>query len=264
MLNVEFKMGVLLLRFGENKNMAESFELTSRQESILRLIVTLHVDTAGTVASGTLVDQYGLNISPATVRNEMARLEDLGYLQQPHTSAGRIPTEKGFRYYVQRLMQERALPQSEQRKIAHQFHQTRDHIDAWLPLASSVLAKTANAAAVLIATHGLAVLLVLVMEGGSVEQHMLSLSELMPQTALREAADRLNQVCAGLNSGQIEARIHDFPPLETDVAKLVISIMHNVEDEPSDDIYYHGMSDLLHSPEFSEPDSSSVGLVRSL
>ncbi|MDF1515548.1 MAG: heat-inducible transcriptional repressor HrcA, partial [Anaerolineae bacterium] len=259
--------------------MVESLDLTPRQESILRLIVKLHVDTAGTVASRTLVDQYGLNISPATVRNEMARLEDLGYLQQPHTSAGRIPTEMGFRYYVQRLMEESVLPQSEQRKIAHQFHQARDHIDTWLPLASSVLAKTARAAAVLtaprstiatfkhlelIATHGRTVLLIMVLEGGSVEQQMLSLSELMPQTSLREAADRLNQVCAGLNASQIEARLNEFPPLETDIAKLVISLMHNVEEELSDDIYYYGMSDLLNSPEFSEPDTTSLSLVRSL
>ncbi len=259
--------------------MVESHELTPRQESILRLIVKSHVDTAGTVASRALVDQYSLTISPATVRNEMARLEELGYLQQPHTSAGRIPTEIGFRYYVQRLMEERALPQSEQRKIAHQFHQARDHIDTWLPLASSVLAKTAQAAAVLtaprsthaifkhlelISTHGHAVLLILVLEGGSVEQQMLSLSELMPQTALREAADRLNQACTGLNTSQIEARIHEFPSLETDIAKLVTSIMHNVEDEPSDEIYYYGLSDLLRSPEFAETDISSANLVRSL
>ena len=256
--------------------MVESFELTPRQQSILRLIVRLHVDTAGTVASRTLVDQYDLNISPATVRNEMA---ELGFLQQPHTSAGRVPTEMGFRYYVQRLMKERALPQSEQRKIAHQFHQARDHIDTWLPLATSVLSKSARGAAILtaprsthatfkhlemISTHGHAVLLILVLEGGSVEQQLLSLSEYMPQNALREAADRLNQVCAGLNTGQIEARMHEFPPLETDIANLVVSIMHNVEDEPSDELYYHGLYDLLRSPEFSEPDSSSVNLVRSL
>ncbi len=259
--------------------MVESHELTPRQESILRLIVKSHVDTAGTVASRALVDQYNLTISPATVRNEMARLEELGYLQQPPTSAGRIPTEIGFRYYVQRLMEERALPQSEQRKIAHQFHQARDHIDTWLPLASSVLAKTAQAAAVLtaprsthatfkhlelISTHGHAVLLILVLDGGSVEQQMLSLSELMPQTALREAADRLNQACTGLNTSQIEDRIHEFPSLETDIAKLVTSIMHNVEDEPSDEIYYYGLSDLLRSPEFAETDISSANLVRSL
>jgi heat-inducible transcriptional repressor len=257
----------------------ESIELTPRQESILRLIVRLHVDTAGTVASRTLVEEYNLNVSPATVRNEMAYLEELGFLQQPHTSAGRIPTEMGFRYYVQRLMEERALPQAEQRKIAHQFHQARDQIDTWLPLASSVLAKSAKAAAVLtaprsehatfkhlemISTHGRAVLLVLVLEGGSIEQQMLSLSEYMPQAALREAADRLNQVCAGLNTGQIEARIHEFPPLENDIASLVVSIMHNVEDELSDELYSYGLSDLLRYPEFSELGSSSANLVQSL
>ncbi|HHE71161.1 MAG TPA: HrcA family transcriptional regulator, partial [Chloroflexi bacterium] len=73
-------------------------KLTARQEMLLRLIIKEHVQTASTVASRTLVERYKLNISPATVRNEMARLEETGYLSQPHTSAGRIPTEKGFRY----------------------------------------------------------------------------------------------------------------------------------------------------------------------
>lgn len=259
--------------------MVEAYNLTPRQESLLGLIVKLHVDTASTVASRALVEQYGLNISPATVRNEMSRLEELGFLHQPHTSAGRVPTEMGFRYYVQRLMEERALPQSEQRKIAHQFHQARNHIDAWLPLASSVLAKTTRAAAVLtaprsthatfkhvelIATHGRAVLLILVLEGGSIEQQMLSLSEYMPQSALREAADRLNQVCAGLNTVQIEAHIGDFPPLETDIANLVLSMMRNVESEPSDELYYYGLSDLMRSPEFADTDGASLDLFRSL
>jgi heat-inducible transcriptional repressor len=98
-----------------------------------------------------LVAHYDLDVSPATVRNDMARLEEMGYLLQPHTSAGRIPTEAGFRYFVERLMTERALPRTEQRMIAHQFHQAREHIGAWLPLASSVLAKAAQAAAILTA-----------------------------------------------------------------------------------------------------------------
>ncbi len=259
--------------------MVEAETLTPRQELLLRLIVKEHVETVDTVASRTLVDRYHLDVSPATVRTEMARLEDLGYLLQPHTSAGRVPTELGFRYFVERLMEEHSLPQNEQRTIAHQFYQARDHIEEWLPLASTVLARAAQTAAILtaprtsrstfkhlelIATHGRAVLLILVMEGGTVEQQMLVLSEPMTQSALRDAADRLNQVCAGLDADQIQSHMREFPPLETDVAQIVLSIMADIEGEPSDEIYYHGLSDLLQAPEFTATEEASTVLVRVL
>ena len=254
-------------------------KLSPRQEMLLRLIVKEHVETAGTVASGTLVDHYDLGVSPATVRNEMARLEDLGYLHQPHTSAGRVPTDRGFRYFVERLMEDHALPQNEQRTIAHQFYQARDRIEEWMPLASTVLARAAQAAAILtaprtsgaifkhlelIATHGRAVLLILVMEGGTVEQQMLVLSEPMNQIALREAADRLNQTCAGQDAEQIKVRMREFPPLETDIARLVLSIMEDAQGQLSDEVYYYGLSELLQAPEFAIAEDASTSLVRIL
>lgn len=257
--------------------MTESENLTSRQGLLLKLIVREHVEATVPVASRTLVDKYKLDFSPATVRNEMARLEELGYLSQPHTSAGRLPTEAGFRYFVERLMEEQSLPVVEQRRIAHQFHQARDHIEAWLPLASSVLAQVSGGASVvtaprtlqpvykhleLIATHGRAVLLILVLQGGSVEQQILALSEPMAQIALREAADRMNQMFAGQSIAQIEACIGDLPRLEADIATLVISIMRNAEDSPSDEIYQHGLSDLLQEPEFVDGDVASTSVVR--
>jgi heat-inducible transcriptional repressor len=259
--------------------MSELRTLTPRQEMVLRLIVKEHVETAGTVASRTLVERYNLDVSPATVRNEMSLLEELGYLLQPHTSAGRIPTDVGWRYFVERLMEEHTLPQTEQRMIAHQFYQARDRIEEWLPLASTVLARAAQAAAILtaprttrsifkhlelISTHGRAVLLILVTEGGIVEQQMLVLSEPMTQVGLREAADRLNQICVGLDAEQIQERMREVPLLEADIARIVIGMLHGAERELSDEIYYHGLSELFLSPEFSITDEASANLVRVL
>jgi len=259
--------------------MTEIKELSPRQELLLQLIVKEHVANAGTVASRALVDTYNLEFSPATVRNEMSRLEELGFLLQPHTSAGRVPTEAGYRYFVQRLMREGELPRPEKRMIAHQFHQARKHFEEWLPLASNVLAKTANVAGVitaprtnhaafkhleLISTRGRAVLLILVMEGGSVEQQMLVLAEQMSQQSLREAADRLNHVCAGLSAAEIAQRKLEFPPLEVSIADLVISTMEHVEDEPTGEMFYYGLSDLLREPEFAIGDNASNNVVRVL
>ena len=108
---------------------AASDQLTTRQAQLLRLIVQEYVRTADEVASRTLVERYQLDISPATARNEMARLEEMGYLHQPHTSAGRRPTVVGFHYFVERLMEEQSLPPMEQRMITHQFYQARDRVE---------------------------------------------------------------------------------------------------------------------------------------
>ena len=98
-------------------------ELTRRQRTILGLVVREHVKSAAPVSSRALVESYGLEVSTATVRNELARLEELGYLTHPHTSAGRSPTRRGYRHFVERLLGEVELPLPERRTIAHQFHQ---------------------------------------------------------------------------------------------------------------------------------------------
>ncbi len=254
-------------------------EPTPRQAMLLALIVQDHVRTAAPVASQMLVSHYHLNMSTATVRNEMARLEELGYLWQPHTSAGRLPTVAGYRYFVERLMQEQELPMPEQRMIAHQFYQAQQDVEQWLPLAASVLAhKTRGAALVtaprairalykhleLIVTHGRAVLLVLVLHGGLVEQQVLVLPELMSQNALSDAADRLNQVCAGLSADEIRARRSEFPALEGDVMDLVISLMRQAEAPKVEEIYRQGVTELLQEPEFAESEGHTAGVLRVL
>jgi len=257
----------------------EAAELTNRQAMLLGLIVQEHVRTATPIASRALVERYHLDVSSATVRNEMARLEELGYLVQPHTSAGRIPTEQGFRYFVERLMEEQTLPLSERRKIAHQFHQAQEHREQWMPLAASVLARMTRSAAIvtapravcaiykhleLIATHGRAVLLVLVLEGGAVEQQMLVLPQIFSQGALSEIASRLNQICSGLTAEQIKQQLQFLSSSEVDIARLLISLMAARQDTPADSIYQHGLSRLLREPEFAEGEVESAGLIRVL
>lgn len=259
--------------------MMEASELTPRQAQLLGYIVKEHIRTAAPVASRSLVEYYHLDISPATVRNEMARLEELGYLLQPHTSAGRVPTEAGFRYFVERLMEEQTLPVAEQRRIAHQFYQARDHIDEWLPLAASVVAHTTRNAALvtppqavracyrhveLLSTHGRAVLLVLVLEGGTVRQQALVLPEYLPQNTLSDIADRLNQLFTGLTADHIRQHLSELAPLERDFAQLVLSLMEEAKDLPAEAVYRHGLSQLLREPEFAEGEERSQSLIRVL
>ena len=253
-------------------------QLTPRQQTILGLVVREYVKSAAPVSSRVLVEDYGLQVSSATVRNELALLEEMGYLTHPHTSAGRVPTPKGYNHFVERLLGETELPLQERRTIAHQFHQARPDFEQWMPLAASVLARSTNGAALvtapqaaqarykhlqLISTQGRSVLLVLVLQGGVIKQQMLNLVELLDQQSLNEASDRLNQICNGLTTAEIESRIHMLPQFEADVAGLVIDIMHRADAHTTGTVYRDGLSEVLQSPEFVEGDNAQ-GLMRVL
>ena len=128
-------------------------ELTDRQKVLLTLVIHDYIRTAQPVGSQHMVEHYKLDMSSATVRNEMALLTDLGYLRQPYTSAGRVPTEEGYRYFVGKLLQQTELPANTRRTISHQFYQTRQELDQWLRLAASVLAHQSRGASLVTAPH---------------------------------------------------------------------------------------------------------------
>jgi len=251
-------------------------DLTPRQQTVLGLVVREYVSSASPVSSRALVGRYGLGISTATVRNELAQLEELGYLTHPHTSAGRLPPHQGYRYFVERLLGEVNLPLHERRTIAHQFHQARRDFEQWMPLATSVLARTARGAALvtapqatesrykhlqLISTQGRLVLLILVLRGGTVKQQLLTLVEPLGQEALNEISDRLNQACNGLATDEIQTRVNALPPLEADVTRLVVDTMQRADVHTAEVVYRDGLSEVLQQPEFAEGEKAQ-GLVR--
>jgi heat-inducible transcriptional repressor len=215
-------------------------ELTERQEHLLGLVVREYVTTPNPVSSKTLVEKYGLKVSSATVRNDLVTLENLGYLSQPHTSAGRIPTEAGYRYFVQRLIGEAELPLSEQRRIRHQFHQARLDLEQWMRLAASVLARSAHSAALvtsphvpitrlkhvqLVSTQGRVVLMIVVLNGGDLRQQMLKLAEPVPQETLTQVSNHINDLCVGLTADQIRVQAIRMPLLDREISELIGDIM---------------------------------------
>ncbi|HEX2281136.1 MAG TPA: HrcA family transcriptional regulator, partial [Thermomicrobiales bacterium] len=111
---------------------------------ILQLVVREYVATGRPVGSKTLVENARLGVSPATIRNEMAALEELGFLEHLHTSGGRIPTDQGYRYFVANLMGDCELPSSEQLTILHQFRQVELQLEQWIELAAATLAQAAG------------------------------------------------------------------------------------------------------------------------
>ena len=193
-------------------------ELTPRRQSILGMVVRAYVETAQPVGSRALVDQYGLPYSPATIRNELAALEEMGYLTHPHTSAGRVPTEEKYRYFVEHLLGEVELPLSERLMIQHQFHQVQLDLDQWMRLAAAVLAHTSRSLALvtapkspqsrfkhleLISLHDTVVLLVLVLMGGIVKQQMFTLDGPMSQEQLSRLSNELNALLNGTTNAEL-------------------------------------------------------------
>ncbi len=261
-------------------------ELTSRQQFILGLVVREYVSSETSsedgsrkvqpVGSKVLVERYNLDYSSATIRNELAQLEQLGYLMHPHTSAGRIPTDSGYRYYVEMLMDDDELPQNEQRTIDHQFHQARLDLDQWMRLASSVLARTSGSAAIitaphatkakskhlqLISTQGRLVLLILVLMDGTIKQEMLTLSDPLSQDELDAASTRLNALIHNHTSDEIGSLRGDLSALDADVTGRVIEIMQRTDEWAAADVYRDGLSDILRKPEFDDRESAE-GLLK--
>ena len=123
-------------------------QLGDRQRDLLRAVIREYIATAQPVASAALVRRYRLDVSSATVRNELAALEELGLLTHPHTSAGRVPTDLGYRYFIESLMPRPGLQPEEQLTVSHQFQQALSNTSEWLRLAASTLARLTTEAAI--------------------------------------------------------------------------------------------------------------------
>jgi heat-inducible transcriptional repressor len=248
--------------------------LTERRQTILKLVIQEFVETATPVASEPLVRKYGLTISSATVRNELAALEDLGYLTHLHTSAGRVPTDAGYRFFVENLMERTTLPLAEQRTIQHQFYQVRGELDQWVHLAGAVLARTAQNASLvtslrsaerlrfrsleLIAIHDSMALAVFVFHGGVVKQQTFTMEVARPADELRRTAARLSDQLADLSLSGIEELLgreasqskYLFSDFERNVVDILARSMQAFEEQAQEQIYSDGLIEMLSQPEF--------------
>jgi len=251
-------------------------EMNDRRELVLKLVVQEFIENPLTpVASELLVRKYGMNVSSATIRNEMAALEDLGYLTHWHTSAGRVPTDAGYRYYVENLMDRTPLSATEQRTIRHQFYQVRSELDQWIQLAGAVLARTAQNASVvtqprayqarfkhleLIGIHDTTVLMVLVLHDGTVRQQTFALDAARSQDELSRSASRINERCLDAAVGKIEDLFQQdrvlslplFDELEQQVLELVVKAMRQLEEQLNNQIHSDGLIEMLNQPEFAQ------------
>lgn len=245
--------------------------LTERQKTLLLVIIREYIDAGAPVGSKRLVQRLRLDISPATIRHEMAALTEMGYLRQPHTSAGRVPTEEGYRFFVSAMMDQAELPQAVQNTILHQFYQAVPGTDQWMHLAASVLAHQSHVASLvtapraetprfqhveLISTQGRQILMVLVMVGGEVSQQVLTLAEPVQQQRLSGTAARLNALLAGLSVSELAALPDQADALEQDVLSLILGELRRTTESTSGEIYTDGLTNMLTEPDFAGTDSA--------
>ena len=241
-------------------------ELTDRQRLLLSLVIHEYIRSATPVGSKHMVEQYHLDMSSATVRNELAELTELGYLRQPHLSAGRVPTEDGYRLFVGNIVHESELPDSTRRTISHQFYQMRQDVEQWTRLAASVLAHQSRAASLVTAPHpeharfkhlemiasrGRQVLMVLVLMGGEILQRFITLPEPVTQEMLSEIADRFTSLLEGKSVTAIELDSIEMNALEQDLFDLFLEEMKQADSMVSGELVLDGLTNVLAEPEFS-------------
>lgn len=246
-------------------------ELNDRKIKILRAIILDYLDTAEPVGSRTISKNYDLGISPATIRNEMSDLEELGLILQPHTSAGRIPSDKGYRLYVDRLMN---LHHDEINNglYIEQLFQRVDRIESLLKNIAQMLANETNYATLvsspqinkakikniqLIGIQKKRILAVIVTDGNIIKNYMININEPVHQTMLNRLTFVLNEQLYGLTLEQINLpliqQLKDFAGNNADIVNKVLdAIFDTIKSVDDTEIYTSGATNILKFPEFND------------
>lgn len=240
-------------------------ELSERQRSILKLVVAEHVSTTQPVSSEAVSRKLSMSVSPATVRNEMSALEEGGYLYHPHTSAGRLPTEKGYRYFVETLLEARELAFETQQSIRERLRRRGPDPDEWVDVAAEELASAARNAALvsapraqesrlkhlqLVCVNDFLSLLVVVLSDSTLRQQFLSFAEFVSQDEATRMANHLNARFAGMSAAQIQASEEPLSGHEGQLVDALLRIMRQVDERRYWDVHYDGLQYMLAQPEF--------------
>ncbi|MGI8703960.1 MAG: heat-inducible transcriptional repressor HrcA [Candidatus Limnocylindrales bacterium] len=246
--------------------------LDARSAAILRAVIEEYVSTATPVGSQTLVERYRLGVSSATVRNVMGDLEAAGYLRHPHTSAGRVPTDAGYRLYVEALDATTLTP-VEELMIRHQFGQVEFASEHWFRLAASTLAGATHAAGLatpakprsarvsrvdLVEIGGRVASLVLVLAEGPIKHALLSLPEPVTREELEAAGRELSTRLAGRSARRVEELLPTLDRgdararLVAHASERIARIMRDFDAAAVEDVFSEGLLNVMEEPEFAQ------------
>ena len=256
-------------------------ELSKRQLQILQAVIDDYVQNAEPVGSRSISKKCGLGVSPATIRNEMADLEEMGYLTHPHTSAGRIPSDKGYRLYVNDLMRKKSLTPKEKRAISDRLSASRDEFDATIKHAAELLSEITHLASFAMTPAGnqdrlkfikllpvdeRTIILMIVANSGSVTNSTLRLNtpyraetlELLSKTMTVHYKDRtIDEVLKAAIIEDVGADIESMGLLSGNVMP---GFMRTLEDMLNVNLYMEGLTNIFNIPEYSSVDKAKAFL----
>ena len=251
-------------------------ELSERKKRILQAIIDEYSASAEPVGSKSLVEKHNLGVSSATLRNEMADLEEMGYLTHPHTSSGRIPTHLGYRFYVDELMKMQTLTDSEVRRISSAFDSRLREIDKLIAEAGRAVSEMTNYASVtltpritgdviksirLFACDPTLYVFVIISESGLVNDKMIRTSHPIPDEDLTALSDALNRLLVGLSPGDISFRhMAELENAAGEARELLISILDYlktiISEYSTSEVHIDGANKLLYYPEYNDIQSA--------
>lgn len=238
--------------------------LTEREGAILKSIVRQYIAGAAPVPSAHIMSDAGLAVSSATIRNDIMHLEELGYVIRPHHAAGCLPSDMGYRYYVETLT-EIELPMDEQLLINHLFYQAERKLDEWLSLATALTAQMVHAVAVatpprvlecqlkhveLISIKDQLALIVMVLHGAKVRQELISFPHAVNQPELSAISNKLNAHFDGLTRVQLTAKLVGLTEDEKLAADCVLKLLEGEDIAESGEPFLDGFHFILGEPEF--------------
>jgi heat-inducible transcriptional repressor len=247
--------------------------LDLRAQAILRAVIEEYVTTATPVGSQALVDRYRLGVSSATVRNILAELELAGLLDHPHTSAGRIPTDAGYRWFVESIIDSAPLPEVEQLMIRHQFGQVEFASEHWFRLAASTIASLTHAAGLatpakpaaarvrrvdLVRINDRMASLVVVLREGSIKQSLVTLGAPEDQDALTTVAAVLNDLVHDATGVDLERVLLGLDPaiphweLVARVGERIVRVLSDYDRAAVEEVFSDGLLNVMGAPEFAD------------
>ncbi len=242
--------------------------MENRKQSILRAVVHEFTTSALPVGSQALQSRHFVNLSSATIRSELAELSDLGYLTQPHTSAGRVPTDSGYRYFVDFLMDLEPIPDRVKSFIADEMRAAPADMEGMVErVAMTVAAVTQNASVAsapqgsqarvkhvdLVSLEPKEVLLILLLEGNVLRQMVVNVTQGATQAQLTKLAAKLNASLCGRASDDARRHYDDAAlGLEKELLGRVIAVLDIYEKGSESLVVHDGVRNLLRQPEFAE------------
>lgn len=248
--------------------------LTERQRHILSAIVDDYIRSAEPVGSRSISKRGNVGFSPATIRNEMSDLEDMGYLEQPHTSAGRIPSHKGYRYYVDHLMTYGNLPQHEVMMLRQFFAEKMQEMERVIQQVATVLSQLTNYTSIVLGPEVLGTTLkhlqivplnertavaIIVTNTGQVENKTVTIPEGVPMSEIEKFVNLLNARLKNVPLLHFKSKLYTEIAAElssyTSGYEELLMMLNNVMDHPEEErIFLSGTTNMLTQPEFKDVD----------